>query len=64
LVIVPDPDDRRGVLVRLTVSGRRKIDLVAADLAETEALAWHQLGARKSDQLDAVVTELIAHLES
>ena len=60
----PDPDDRRGVLVRLTVSGRRKIDLVAADLAETEALAWHQLGARKSDQLDAVVTELIAHLES
>lgn len=60
----PDPDDRRGVLVRLTVSGRRKIDQVAADLATAEALAWQQLGARKTDQLDAVVTEFIAHLES
>jgi len=60
----PDPDDRRGVLVRLTVSGRRKIDLVAADPATAEALAWQGLGARKSDQLDAVVTELIAQLES
>lgn len=60
----PDPADRRGVLVRLTVSGRKKIDLVAADLATAEALAWQRLGARKTDQLDAVVTELITHLES
>ena len=60
----PDPADRRGVLVRLTVSGRKKIDLVASDLATAEALAWQRLGARKTDQLDAVVTELIADLES
>jgi len=60
----PDPDDRRGVLVRLTVSGRKKIDVVASDLATAEALAWQRLGARKTDLLDAVVTELIAHLES
>jgi DNA-binding MarR family transcriptional regulator len=60
----PDPDDRRGVLVRLTVSGRKKIDLVAGDLATAEALAWQRLGVRKTDQLDAVVTEFIAHLES
>lgn len=60
----PDPDDRRGVLVRLTVSGRRKIDQVAADLATAEALAWEQLGARKSDQLDALATEFITDLES
>jgi DNA-binding MarR family transcriptional regulator len=60
----PDPDDRRGVLVRLTVSGRKKIDVVAADLAEAEALAWQRLGARKTEQLDAAVTELIAHLEN
>jgi DNA-binding MarR family transcriptional regulator len=60
----PDPADRRGVLVRLTVSGRKKIDLVTADLATAESLAWQQLGARKTDQLDAVVTELIANLES
>jgi DNA-binding MarR family transcriptional regulator len=60
----PDPGDRRGVLVRLTVSGRKKADLVAADLAAAEALAWQRLGARKTDQLDTVVTELIAQLES
>lgn len=60
----PDPADRRGVLVRLTVSGRKKIDLVAGDLAEAEALAWQRLGARKTDQLDAVATDFIAHLES
>ncbi len=60
----PDPADRRGVLVRLTVSGRKRIDLAAADLATAEALAWQQLGARKTDQLDVAVTELIAHLES
>jgi DNA-binding MarR family transcriptional regulator len=60
----PDPDDGRGVLVRLTVSGRKKIDLVAADLATAEALAWQRLGERKTDQLDAAVTEFIAGLES
>ena len=60
----PDPADRRGVLVRLTVSGRKKIDMVTADLAAAEALAWQRLGARKTDQLDAAVEELIAHLES
>jgi len=60
----PDPTDRRGVRVRLTVSGRKKIDVVAADLATAEALAWQRLGARKTDQLDAAVQDLIAHLES
>ena len=60
----PDPADRRGVLVRLTVSGRKKIDLVTADLATAEAVPWQRLGARKTDQLDAVVKELIADLES
>ncbi len=60
----PDPGDRRGVLVRLTVSGRKKIDLITADLATAEALAWQRLGARKTDQLDAAVEELIARLES
>ena len=60
----PDPADRRGVLVRLTVSGRKKIDMATADLATAEALAWQRLGARKTDQLDAAVEELIAHLES
>ena len=60
----PDPADRRGVLVRLAPSGRKKIDLVTADLATAEALAWQRLGARKTDLLDAVVQELLADLEA
>lgn len=60
----PDPADRRGVQVRLTVSGRKKIDLVTADLATAEAIAWQRLGARKTEQLESVVNELIGHLES
>lgn len=60
----PDPADRRGVLVRLTVSGRKKIDLVASDLATAEAIPWQRLGARKTHQVDALVTELIGDVES
>ena len=60
----PDPTDRRGVQVRLTPSGRKKIDLVNADLATAEALAWRRLGARKTDQLDAIVQELLTELET
>lgn len=32
----PDPDDRRGVLVRLTPSGKRRVDACLADLLERE----------------------------
>jgi DNA-binding MarR family transcriptional regulator len=59
----PDPADRRGVLVRLTISGRKKVDSVAAELAKAEAAVWQSVAPRKSDQLDGTVRELLASLD-
>ncbi len=59
----PDSDDRRGVRVRLTVSGRRKIDAVTADLAKNEHALWHGLGERKGAQLDITVRDLLEQLD-
>ena len=33
----PDPDDGRGVLVRLTAAGRKKVDAAAIEIAAAEA---------------------------
>ncbi|HEY0871227.1 MAG TPA: MarR family transcriptional regulator, partial [Acidothermaceae bacterium] len=59
----PDPADRRGVLVRLTVSGRKKIDTVTAELAKAEAVMWRSVAERKSEQLDGTIRELSATLD-
>jgi DNA-binding MarR family transcriptional regulator len=59
----PDPDDRRGVLVRLTNAGRRKVDAAAADVARSESAAWAQLSVRKRGQLAAVLEELQAQFD-
>lgn len=59
----PDPDDHRGVKVRLTISGRKKIDAVVADLAKNEHAAWHHLGERKGAQLDVTVRDLLEQLD-
>jgi DNA-binding MarR family transcriptional regulator len=59
----PDPADRRGVLVRLTLSGRKKVDSVAAELAKAEAVIWQRVAGRKSEALDGTVRELLATLD-
>jgi DNA-binding MarR family transcriptional regulator len=58
-----DPADRRGVLVRLTASGRRKIDLVASDVSDAEATTWKRLGARNGADLDAAASALLARFD-
>ena len=59
---LPDPDDRRGTLVRLTREGRTKIDVVApARFAEaTNAISMLKKAEIKatSDTLRAVIMEL------
>jgi DNA-binding MarR family transcriptional regulator len=60
----PDPSDRRGVLVRLTVSGRKKVDTVAAELAKAEAVIWQQLGERKRVHLDEAVRDLLTPFDA
>jgi DNA-binding MarR family transcriptional regulator len=55
----PAPNDRRGVLVRLTPRGRRIVDsAVAAGLAEQKRLLAH-LPKAKQDQLSALLREAL-----
>jgi DNA-binding MarR family transcriptional regulator len=55
----PDPDDRRGVLVRLTGHGREIIDqAVGAGLAEQHRLLRH-LSPAKQQQLNALLREAL-----
>ena len=55
----PAPNDRRGVLVRLTPRGRRIVDsAVGAGLAEQERLLSH-LPKAKRDQLSALLREAL-----
>lgn len=60
----PDPDDRRGVLVRLTPRGRRVVDqAVTAGLSRQQELLAH-LPAAKQAQLSALLREVLAPLEA
>jgi DNA-binding MarR family transcriptional regulator len=55
----PDPNDRRGVLVRLTDRGRSTVDgAVAAGLAEQQALLEH-MPAEKRAQLTELLRDLL-----
>ena len=59
----PDPQDRRGVLVRLTGEGRRLIDrAVAAGLARQQELLAH-LPAAKQRQLAGLLRDVLVELE-
>jgi DNA-binding MarR family transcriptional regulator len=56
----PDPADRRGVLVRLTVAGRKKVDTVATEVAKSEGATWQALAGPKRAQLNLTLRELLA----
>ena len=60
----PDPADRRGVLVRLSPAGRKRVDLAAADVAKAERELWLGLTPRKRDQLNSLLRELLAGSEA
>jgi DNA-binding MarR family transcriptional regulator len=60
----PDPADRRGVLVRLTVSGRKKVDTVATDVAKGEGATWQALAGPKRAQLNLTLREVLAQFDS
>ena len=59
----PDPDDRRGTLVRLTTRGKQLIDrALPMHLANEEALLA-PLGARERATLERLLRKLLAGLE-
>lgn len=60
----PDPNDRRGVRVRLTTRGKDSVDSALADLLESEQELLAALSARQQDQLSALLRSLVVPFET
>ncbi|PVG80939.1 MarR family transcriptional regulator [Nocardioides gansuensis] len=61
---LPDPRDRRGVLVRLTPEGRAAVDGAFTALVEAEAALIADLPARDRDRLAGLLRTLLAPFSS
>ncbi len=55
----PDPDDRRGVIVALTASGREVVDAALSDLLDRERLLLSQLPEAEREHLAATLRGLL-----
>lgn len=60
---LPDPADRRGVLVRLTDEGRERVDAALADLLRYEESLLRSLGRADRDRLAALLRTVLAPLD-
>ena len=60
---LPDPHDRRGVLVRLTAAGRDRVDAALADLLAREQGLLAGLARQERKQLVILLRRLSAALE-
>jgi DNA-binding MarR family transcriptional regulator len=60
---LPDPDDRRGVLVELTEEGRRKLDEATNAQARREASIASVLTEREKKQLNTLLRKLMLACE-
>lgn len=56
---LPDPTDRRGVLVRLTESGRRKVDAALEGLLAEERLLLSRLSGREQQCLSELLRTVV-----
>jgi DNA-binding MarR family transcriptional regulator len=61
---LPDPSDRRGVLVRLTDAGRSAVDGAMADLLERERGMLAKTSAGERDQLANLLRKVVAPFEN
>jgi DNA-binding MarR family transcriptional regulator len=59
----PDPNDRRGTLVRLTARGRKLIDEALTVHVAHEAALLSRLTAHERSILDGILRKLLAQLE-
>jgi DNA-binding MarR family transcriptional regulator len=60
----PDPDDRRGTLVRLTRQGKATIDRALEAHVANEKRLVHSLNAADRRALDSLLRTLLAEVES
>ncbi|EFQ83763.1 transcriptional regulator, MarR family [Aeromicrobium marinum DSM 15272] len=60
----PDPDDRRGVMVRLTADGRGAVDAALAELMRHERELLSALGAGDVEHLATALRSLTVPFES
>jgi DNA-binding MarR family transcriptional regulator len=60
---LPDPDDRRGVRVRLTPEGKERVDSALADLLAREQALLAALTPRQQDSLSGLLRQLVAPFE-
>ena len=60
---LPDPEDRRGVLVELTAKGRRAYHAAAGDEAAKEALITSALNKREKAELNTLLRRLMIEFE-
>lgn len=57
---LPDPGDRRGVLVRLTATGRKRVDAALEGLLEQERLLLAELSQAQRASLGALLRTVVA----
>jgi len=60
---LPDPDDRRGVLVELTDAGRAAWEQSVSAQAEKESLVAAALSAKEKQELNALLRRLMREFE-
>jgi DNA-binding MarR family transcriptional regulator len=61
---VPDPRDRRGVLVELTEEGKRRIDSAVTEQAAKEIDAFSALTPEELNQLNSLLRKVLAAIEA
>ena len=61
---LPDPDDRRGVLVRLTEAGQERADAALAGLLDHERAILAELSAAQRDDLAGLLRQLVAPFDN
>lgn len=60
---LPDPDDRRGVIVELTDQGLEVVDAAVAAVAVSDRQLLERLDAREVKLLEGLLRKLLAGLE-
>lgn len=60
----PDPSDRRGVLVRLSPAGRRRVDQALVEVVDADRELLGSLNSRQRGQLDATLRRILSELET